>query len=69
MTSDRIHTTGLLALRLGVQAHHLGRLARANLIPYTRAGRLHLFAEDDLPVIRQALIARGWLKPEAVVGS
>jgi hypothetical protein len=53
------YTPGVLALRLGVQPHHLARLIKRRLIPFTRAGRFHLIAESDVPRVCEALKAAG----------
>jgi hypothetical protein len=60
-------TLGLAAVRIGggVQHHHLRRLARRGAIPHQRAGRLHLVAVADLPRIRAACVAAGYLEPGA----
>lgn len=58
------HTPGILATRLGVQPHHLARLIKRHIIPFTRAGRFHLIAEADLPQVIQALKDAGYLRTE-----
>jgi hypothetical protein len=59
------HTLGKLALKLHVQDHQLTRLCDRGKVPFQRAGRIRLFAESDIPAIRAALIAAGYLKPES----
>ena len=52
----------------GVQPHHLDRLAQRKLIPYSRAGRFRFVAVADLPLIREACVAAGYLRdPEPEV--
>lgn len=58
-------TLGLAALRIPCQVHHLQRLARRNLIPHTKSGRLHLVAVADLPAIRGACVKAGYVQAEA----
>jgi DNA-binding transcriptional MerR regulator len=55
-------TLGKLAVRIGVSEWSLRNLANLNRIPYTRAGTYRLFAEADLPTIRQVCIEAGYLK-------
>jgi excisionase family DNA binding protein len=55
-------TTGKLAVRLGVQEHHIRELARRGTIPFVTAGKYRVFSEADVPVISRALIAAGYLK-------
>jgi hypothetical protein len=59
---DGLLTTGKLALRLGVQEHHIRRLARAGRIPFRFAGVYRVYAESDIAVIRAALVAAGYLR-------
>lgn len=68
MTGNTFSTPGVLALRLGVQVHHLVRLLKRGQIPFARAGRLHLIAESDVELARAALRVAGYLRdqPEAV---
>ena len=61
---DTFHTLGILAMKLGCQAHHLDRLCRRGKIPFTAAGRLRLLAEKDIPAVRAALVKAGFLKPD-----
>ena len=63
-TQDTTYTTfGPCAVKLGVQPHHIQRLAERELIPYARAGRVRFVRVADYPLIRQALVAAGYLKP------
>ncbi len=54
-------TLGIAATRIGVQQHHLARLAKRGLIPHTKAGRLHLVSVADLPTIREACERAGYV--------
>jgi hypothetical protein len=67
MATDTFHTTGLLALRLGVQAQHVERLCRRNLIPYQWAGRVRVIRERDIPAVQEALREAGYLRDPAPV--
>lgn len=63
-------TLGLAAVRIGggVQAHHLAKLARLNLIPHSKAGRIRLVRVADLEVIRAVCEKRGyWRAGELVI--
>ncbi len=63
-----VHTLGCVALQLGVQHHHILRLVKRGKVPFTRAGRLHLIREVDLPTVRAECVRAGYLhnsKPEA----
>jgi hypothetical protein len=54
-------TPGVLAARLGAQPHHIAKLIRRGLIPFTRAGRWHLIAVADVPIVRAALVNAGYV--------
>jgi hypothetical protein len=55
-------TFGLCATEIGVQAHHIERLAARGKIRFTRAGRIRLVLVSDFPAIRAACVAAGYLK-------
>ncbi len=61
-TKPVFHTTGKMALRLGVQDWMLLRLASHDKVPHLRADRQRLFSEADEPAIRAALVEAGYLK-------
>ncbi|MDB5312922.1 MAG: hypothetical protein JWO38_7124, partial [Gemmataceae bacterium] len=65
-TGNALYTVGGLSLRLGVQEHVLRKLAHGGQIPHARAGRYHVFAESDVPTIREFCIAAGYLRRPAV---
>jgi DNA-binding transcriptional MerR regulator len=58
-------TTGKLALRLGVQEHHIRTLARLGRIPFALAGVYRVFTESDLSQIRAACVQAGYLQSDA----
>lgn len=62
MSAAKLHTLGLAALQIGVQAHHLQRLCNRGLIPHQKIGRLHVVNEDDFGAIRAACINAGYLR-------
>lgn len=66
MQTQESSTFGLIAVRLGVQAHHLDRLARRGLIPYRTTGRFRVIALADLDAVRRACEVAGFLKAEEV---
>lgn len=57
-------TLGIASTRIGggVQPHHLDRLARRGLIPYTHAGRFRIVAVADLDKIREACVKAGYFR-------
>lgn len=65
MTTEETELTtfGPCAVALGVQPHHIERLAERDQIPYRRAGRVRVVNVSDYPVIRAALVRAGYLKP------
>jgi hypothetical protein len=68
---DANHLTfGLAAGQIGNGAmpYHISKLAKKNLIPFERAGRFHIVRVSDLPKIKKALAAAGYIKlqPEAL---
>lgn len=67
--TDTYHTPGVLAIRLGVQVHHIVRLLKRGAIPFTRAGRFHLIREADVELARAALRAAGYLRDQQEAAS
>ncbi len=57
-------TTGVAALAAGLLAHHLRQLAEDGRVPGERAGRFWTFRREDVPTIRKAAEAAGFLKAE-----
>jgi DNA-binding transcriptional MerR regulator len=58
-------TLGRVAVKVGVPEHQLRRLCKLGLVPFDLAGRIRLFSESDVPAIRAALIAAGYLRSDA----
>jgi hypothetical protein len=56
-------TFGLAATAIGVQAHHIERLAARNKIRFTRAGRIRLVLVSDFPAIRRRVSRRATSRP------
>jgi hypothetical protein len=54
-------TTGSAALRLRVLPHHVVRILDRGMAPHQRVGRVRLIALGDLPLLREALVAAGYL--------
>lgn len=65
MSETKLYTLGKLALKLGVQAFVLQRMANRGAIPFMKADRFHVFTEEHIPAIRAALVKAGYLKPES----
>lgn len=55
--------TGAVALELRVLPHHVARLARKSAFPTVQVGRYRAVRRTDLPLVRQALVTAGFLKP------
>jgi hypothetical protein len=65
-TASKFLSTGQAARRLGAAEWQVARLFVRNLLPEpTRFGRYRLIAEEDLPHLREALTAAGYLTREA----
>ncbi len=61
-----IFTVGDLADRLSVQSWRIARLFELGLIPEpVRIGGRRMISEEIVPQIVEALLARGWMKPQA----
>ena len=56
-------TLGKAAIELRCAEHHLRKLCDLDRIPFVRAGRYRVFDVNDLPRIREALVAAGYLAP------
>jgi hypothetical protein len=48
----------------GAMPYHLDKLAKRKLIPFERAGRFRFVRVADLPKIKKALIAAGYIQAE-----
>jgi hypothetical protein len=63
--SNTTHITfGRASIELRCLWRHLGKLAKANRIPYVQAGHIRLIAVADLPAIKQELIRAGYVQEE-----
>jgi hypothetical protein len=61
MTVEQL-TFGLAATRIGVQRHHIDKLAKRGVIPHTSTGRFRVVRVEDLPAIREACRKAGYLR-------
>jgi hypothetical protein len=55
-------TLGVAADRLGVQLYRLSRLFQRGALPTVRVGRYRVIRESDLPRVKAACLAAGYLK-------
>lgn len=60
-TSD-YWTLGMVADELGAQLHRVQAVVSADFPNLKKAGKLRLVETDQIPAIRERLIARGYLK-------
>jgi hypothetical protein len=65
----KFYTLGKLAVRLCVTEWSLRNLAKLGRIPHTHAGKYRLFAEADLPAIREECLRAGYLTPDVHEGA
>ena len=57
-------TTGPASILAKMLTHQLRELANRNLIPHRRIGKLYIFNESDIPLIRQKAIETGFIKDD-----
>jgi hypothetical protein len=65
MPAKLLLNVGDLAVRLGALEYHVRQACERGLIPYARAGRNRVFDEADVPTIRAAMVAAGFLPAPA----
>ena len=53
---QKFFTPGPLAVKLGVQPHHITNLCKRKLIPFALAGNQRLIAAEDVDQVRAALL-------------
>ncbi|QJW98183.1 MerR family transcriptional regulator [Frigoriglobus tundricola] len=58
---QKFFTPGPLAVKLGVQPHHITNLCKRKLIPFALAGNQRLIAAEDVELVRAALVKAGYL--------